>query len=706
MSWAHPLVLAGVIPVLYAVWRIVRTPDPAADGGLAQIARLWADRHGLGAPHHAAPRRVFRGCLLAGGVALALVALARPQWGTVTTPTVTVAREVMLAVDLSRSMLAEDVTPTRLARAKLLISALLDELRGERVGLVVFSGTAFVQSPLSADYEVLRDFVDALDPSYLPEGGTNYAAMLQAALQAFGPERSGDRYLVVLSDGEALDEHWQALIPALRTAGIRVIGLGIGTAGGALVPAADGGWIKDERGAAVLSRLEPRTLQALADATGGTYRDAAAWVDIADLVRATVAGGARGQHREERHLRLQDRYQWFLAPALLLILLSYWRELPLAPLARAHQTRGRRPHPASAPALAAVLMALVAWHPPRPAYAAAPAAPPPPGVASQRNALAATVAELSARPALAPRDYARLAGDTIAFASEPGATSDRNRAGVLDDALAAVARGEAADPRAADWPRLRRALEALKTANPTPPPSESARDQQQNQSGDTGDQHGDSARGAQHDARAGAAQGDRDGTGTAHASASEQNGHADDRNRDSASGEGATPSSPRSGSDTAARGADGGDGSEATAGGDAAPTDHDRTAPADHAAGSDDVPDQAERAAAPAARASRRHAGSDANRQPPAGSPPTVLDARGLDDDANAGAAAETTGDSPAPPPPSVRMVGGGRAGGAPSEADADALAQLKAGDAPAVLFDRMNRADGAAPPPPDGKDW
>jgi Ca-activated chloride channel family protein len=112
----------------------------------------------------------------------------------------------------------------------------------------------------------------------------------------------------VLSDGEALDENWKALVPALRDSGIRVIGLGVGTLAGALVPDGDGGLVKDEHGAAVLSRLEPATLQELANETDGTYRDAATWVDIAALVDATVEQGKRGNYVEQRNVP-EDRYQ-------------------------------------------------------------------------------------------------------------------------------------------------------------------------------------------------------------------------------------------------------------------------------------------------------------------------------------------------------------------------------------------------------------
>lgn len=661
MSWQHPLVLLLVPAALIGAWLLFRRRAAAADESLPNVARRWADRVGL---HVAAPlvSRRAGGVALALGVVLALVALARPQWGEIPEQTVSHSREVMIALDLSRSMLADDVSPTRLARAKLLVDALLDTLRGERVGLTVFAGTAFVQSPLSADYEVLREFLAALDPSYLPQGGTDYAAMLRAATTAFGSEGDGDRYLVVLSDGEAHDASWQEAVPALRERGIRVVGLGVGTPQGALVPDDDGGILKDSAGAAVLSKLEPTTLQALAEQTGGTYRDAATWVDLAELVDSTVAQGRASDYVEERRVRLEDRFQWFLAPALLLLLLSYWFEFPLSPLARAFSTRGRRPHGASAPVIAAALVGLAAWQPPRQALAVATDAPPPQSVAtaSQAPDLAATIGELSAKPALDPSDYQRLATDTVAFASQPTSPRGAPREGIIDDALAAVDRGERQNARAADWPALRQQLEALRTPpeqpQQQPPPQEQAEQEQQQQD----QQQGDS--GQQQDQQ----------------NAGGGEGQPEQQNAEQSKGDQA---------EHAEKGQDG---------------EQDPSQPGDDG--------QQDEAADAQTQDGEHQAGEQ-----PRDDETAPLDSAGLGDEPRAEEAPQPAERADAEPetPPNTRMVGGGQAtASAPASDDpatADALArmqQVEDGDAPAVLFDRMNRADGQPQPQNNGKNW
>jgi Ca-activated chloride channel family protein len=332
MTFALPhLLWLLLLPAVLAVADGLRRTAAAAESWPG-IRRLWAGPGGLAPSHHGA-RPPARWCLWCG-LALLIVALARPQWGKIEERVFDQSREVLIALDLSRSMLATDVKPTRLERARLLVESLLDRLKGERIGLLVFSGTAFLQCPLSPDYEVLREFLPALDPDYLPEGGTDYARLLKAALEAFSNEAGADRYLIVLSDGEALTEDWRSQLETVKQRGIRVITLGVGTEAGSVIPGKDGGFVKDERGAVVLSKLNPTTLKQLASATSGAYAEASGWLDLPALLQQTVERGKQGALSERKNIRLGERFQWFLAPALLLLLLSYWREFPITPKPR------------------------------------------------------------------------------------------------------------------------------------------------------------------------------------------------------------------------------------------------------------------------------------------------------------------------------------------------------------------------------------
>ncbi|MFH1497904.1 MAG: VWA domain-containing protein [Verrucomicrobiota bacterium] len=234
MSFLHPQLLwLLALPLLLLARDIARRapanarPDKilAADAGPGGVSLTPSGR----------ARRARVRWRLALGLALAALAVARPQWGRIEEPVFDQAREILVAIDLSRSMLADDVKPNRLERARLLTQSLLENTPGERVGLVVFSGTAFLQSPLSGDHEIIRDFLPLLDPGFLPAGGTDYTALLQTSLGAFS-DSSADRFLVILSDGEAANDDWRELTKTCRERGVRILTLGIGTTAGAMLP--------------------------------------------------------------------------------------------------------------------------------------------------------------------------------------------------------------------------------------------------------------------------------------------------------------------------------------------------------------------------------------------------------------------------------------------------------------------------------------
>lgn len=487
MNFHSPHFLWLLVPlVLLFSWELARRVSTGTVNW-PKIARGWAGAFdvSLGTRHTTAETRPR--IWLWFGLAFCIVALARPQWGVIEEKVFDQSREVLIAVDLSRSMLADDVKPSRLERSKLLITSLLDGLKGERVGLVLFAGTAFLQSPLSSDYEIMREFLPALRPDYLPEGGSNYKAMLETAIQAFGTS-TADRYLIILSDGESTEEGWKGLVDSLKTKGIRVIGLGIGTTQGAFIPDGAGGFAKDERGAVVLSRLNASTLQDLAQATGGAYSDASSWLNLASLLRRTVEAGQKGDFSETNTARFVERFQWFLAPGLLLLFLSFWAEFPVRPRERALPLgtgrRGTR-NPArgaqkSASAGAAAAFMTLFW---LSTFSAAPSASAQKAPASSDDTFAkpltTTVARLAEKDVLTAKDFSELAETTLTFGQRLKTSQQKAPEGVVRDALTAVDRGEKLDPNAADWPKLRRELEEL-LEKPEPPPEEK-NDQQQNQ---------------------------------------------------------------------------------------------------------------------------------------------------------------------------------------------------------------------------------
>ncbi len=518
MTFAWPLVLFLLaLPGALLAWDLTHRRRAAALTR-PKILRAEAGPHSLrlaagNLPSSPASRPRVWLCI---GLALGIFALARPQWGRLEEPVFDQSREILLAIDLSRSMLTPDVKPTRLDRAKLLIQSLLEKLAGERVGLAVFAGTAFLQSPLSADYEILREFLPALGPDFLPEGGSNYGALIDTSLQAFTASGSADRFLVILSDGEATDEEWKSKVDDLKKKSIRVIGLGVGTAGGGMIPDATGQFVKDERGAVVMSKLESATLQQLAQSTGGVYRDASAWVDLAGLVNETIDAGRKGQFVEKNTIRLVERFQWPLAIGLWCVLMSLCYEFPVRPRPRAVTLRAAgsaapdHPGPkskaaANAPVAAAtlsvgLLVAGFVLSPPLQAadapaaVEATPATPTSPAPAPEPTPLAKIVGRLSATEAHTSRDWAEFGRETVIWGSRLQSEQQPVPEGPVRDALAAVALGSKLDAKATDWPKLREELEAL-LKKPDEEKKEDEQDkneQQQNQDQQKQEQKSDS----------------------------------------------------------------------------------------------------------------------------------------------------------------------------------------------------------------------
>jgi len=443
-AWPHLLYLL-VIPFALVIWEWRRRQHRRASHH-PKILQADAGQQHLHLQGQRATRQSRARLWLYFGVMLTVISLARPQWGHLEEPVFDQSREILIAIDLSRSMLAQDVKPSRLDRSKLLISSLLEKLEGERVGLIVFSGTAFLQSPLSADYEILREFLPALDPEYLPEGGTNYQALVETAVAAFATSGSADRFLIVLSDGEATDENWQKLVEKLQKKKIRTISLGIGTAAGAMIPDGSGAFVKDDRGAVVLSKLAAHTLRDLAQKTNGVYRDASSWVDLSALLEETVEAGRKGEFVEKNTVRLVERFQWSLIPALICLLISLWREFPVRPRPRALKIAATK---TAALILATFLIA------PRPVQAQeAPAEP-------ELTPLGKIVSRLSTQENKSGRDWAQLAHETITWGQKLKTEQQPVPPMPVKDALLAVTLGSQLDPKTVDWDQLRSELEAL-----------------------------------------------------------------------------------------------------------------------------------------------------------------------------------------------------------------------------------------------------
>ena len=268
-------------------------------------------------------RRV-KAALVVGAVTLAGVALARPQFGTRVETVRSVGQDIVVAVDLSQSMLAEDVAPNRLERARLAILRLMSQLDGDRIGLVAFAGDAFVQSPLTVDYSAAALFLGAMEPDIMPVQGTDLGAALGVSLDALKEAREA-RVLIVVTDGEDHEESFSAELERAVADGVRIYTVGIGSMEGVPIPVFDAqgrqqGFLRDEDGSVVTTRLDEETLRTVARVTGGEYvRVGAGGSAFEDLVDEIA--GADGEALDAQQItQFQEQYQIFLGLALLLLL--------------------------------------------------------------------------------------------------------------------------------------------------------------------------------------------------------------------------------------------------------------------------------------------------------------------------------------------------------------------------------------------------
>ena len=273
-------------------------------------------------------RRLIKALLIMLGIMLGIFALTRPQWGFHWEEIKRVGVDVMVAIDVSESMLAEDVKPNRLERAKREVIDLIEMLEGDRIGLIAFAGTSFVQCPLTLDYGACKMFLGYIDTDLIPVPGTAIAEVIKTSLKSFSKRERKSKALILITDGE---DHEGEPIDAAKEAkkeGIKIFTIGVGREGGAPIPLKDGsgGFKKDRKGDMVITHLDEITLQKIALETGGSYvRSVTGDMDLDKIYQEGIK-----QHVEQKQLkstrkrRWEERFQWFIFFALLFVSVEFF----------------------------------------------------------------------------------------------------------------------------------------------------------------------------------------------------------------------------------------------------------------------------------------------------------------------------------------------------------------------------------------------
>jgi Ca-activated chloride channel homolog len=293
------------------------------------------------------------------------IAIAGPRWGQSAAVFDVEGVDVVIALDASLSMLAEDERPNRLERMKQEVRRLRASSPGDRVALLAFAGRSYILSPLTADDGALELFLDNLDPSIVGQAGSSIALPMRQGLDLLLASRGdADRAVVLMSDGEAFDDREEAVKVAatLKDNGVQLVTVGFGTPGGATIPMPGTGGAevkRDENGEIVITRADDDLLRALADAAGGVFIASDA-TDKGNRIRRALAELESATRAESTRLNRPVRYQWFAMIALVLLLLDAWGadgarwptwfRLPRLRLPRRGAHRRRAPAPRAPPA--------------------------------------------------------------------------------------------------------------------------------------------------------------------------------------------------------------------------------------------------------------------------------------------------------------------------------------------------------------------
>ena len=326
MTFANPAVLFALVllPLLIATFIVAERRRRKL------LSAMVGKTEGAAVMGAGFERRLLYMVFLLLAVSFLVLAAARPQWGTKLEQVRSKGIDILIAVDVSESMNATDVSPSRIAKARQQVEKFLNLLEGDRVGLIAFAGSAYTYCPLTVDYAAIRLFLNGLSPGVIADGGTNLPAAIKNAGETFArSESNASRVLVIFSDGE---NHEADPMPAVREAvagGIQIYTIGIGNVSksGERIPVVDDNgettFKRDNQGNLVITQLDEETLQEIAKDGGGQYyRVSEAGTELVDIYRSLSAQQEAEFSSKVFHQK-EDRYQIPLAAGLLFFLLAH-----------------------------------------------------------------------------------------------------------------------------------------------------------------------------------------------------------------------------------------------------------------------------------------------------------------------------------------------------------------------------------------------
>lgn len=264
---------------------------------------------------------------LLAAFAFAIFALSRPQWGMEKKKVERKGVDVIFLLDTSLSMLAQDTKPSRIEKAKIEIKSFVKKLKGDRIGIVAFAGSSFLQCPLTLDYSAFFLFLDAITVGYIPDPGSSLAEAMDNAFRSYQTGDKKHRVLIIFSDGEFHSEDLQGTYKKARQEGIVIYSIGLGTKEGEPIPLkSEGGKVvaykKDDSGKVVITKLEETSLATIAQETGGLYFPATPHEQEIDIIYKDMQKLGKKHLRSRLMTEREDHFQFFLAIATFLLLIA------------------------------------------------------------------------------------------------------------------------------------------------------------------------------------------------------------------------------------------------------------------------------------------------------------------------------------------------------------------------------------------------
>ncbi len=307
--WAVPFALALFFLAAFRKSRHIRRfGDPALVERLVASFDRW--------------KRTLKRGLILTALAFLVLGLCQPHFSS---KEITVERkgiDIVIAVDVSNSMLARDIPPNRLEKAKLELSTLIERLKQDRIGIVAFAGEAFIQCPLTLDRSAVKLFLSSLSPNLIPTPGTAIGPAILVSTQAFADKGKEHKAVILLTDGEDHGSKPMEAVKRAKQAGVRIFTIGIGTPDGSTLPteSAKDNFKKDRSGKLILSKLDEKLLRDIASETGGIYSRATRGELEIDRIAREIRKMAQKGLRSEKSVEHEENFQFFLLPAFLFLM--------------------------------------------------------------------------------------------------------------------------------------------------------------------------------------------------------------------------------------------------------------------------------------------------------------------------------------------------------------------------------------------------